>query len=86
MRAGDTLYLLAGAGDRSDWVRNLQADPRVTRAHGRRHVAATGASSPTPTRTPAPARSCSTSTNRATTASSSPRARALPVALDLGVG
>ena len=30
VRAGDTIYLLAGAGDRSDWVRNLQADPRVT--------------------------------------------------------
>jgi len=28
-RDGDTLYLLAGAGSRSDWVRNLQADPRV---------------------------------------------------------
>jgi deazaflavin-dependent oxidoreductase (nitroreductase family) len=29
-RHGDTLYLLAGAGDRSDWVRNLRAEPRVT--------------------------------------------------------
>lgn len=28
-RAGDTLYLLSGAGERSDWVRNLRADPRV---------------------------------------------------------
>ncbi len=27
---GDTLYLLAGARDRSDWVRNLQAEPAVT--------------------------------------------------------
>jgi deazaflavin-dependent oxidoreductase (nitroreductase family) len=27
---GGTLYLLAGARDRSDWVRNLQADPAVT--------------------------------------------------------
>ena len=27
---GTTLYLLAGAGDRSDWVRNLLADPAVT--------------------------------------------------------
>jgi deazaflavin-dependent oxidoreductase (nitroreductase family) len=27
---GDTFYLLAGAGDRSDWVRNLRASPRVT--------------------------------------------------------
>ena len=24
---GDTLYLLAGAGDRSDWVRNLRGRP-----------------------------------------------------------
>jgi deazaflavin-dependent oxidoreductase (nitroreductase family) len=28
--AGVTLYLLAGAGDASDWVRNLQAEPAVT--------------------------------------------------------
>jgi deazaflavin-dependent oxidoreductase (nitroreductase family) len=27
---GSTLYMLAGAGTRSDWVRNLQADPAVT--------------------------------------------------------
>jgi deazaflavin-dependent oxidoreductase (nitroreductase family) len=26
---GDTLYLLAGAGEQSDWVRNLQADASV---------------------------------------------------------
>jgi deazaflavin-dependent oxidoreductase (nitroreductase family) len=25
----DTLYLLAGAGEQSDWVRNLQAEPAV---------------------------------------------------------
>jgi deazaflavin-dependent oxidoreductase (nitroreductase family) len=29
-RDGDTLYLLAGGGDRSDWVRNLRAQPTVT--------------------------------------------------------
>ena len=28
-RDGDTLFLLAGAGERSDWVRNLQAEPSV---------------------------------------------------------
>lgn len=28
-RAGDTLYLLAGGGRTSDWVRNLEADHRV---------------------------------------------------------
>ena len=27
---GDTLYLLSGGGDRSDWVRNLRADAAVT--------------------------------------------------------
>jgi deazaflavin-dependent oxidoreductase (nitroreductase family) len=27
---GATLYLLSGGGDRSDWVRNLRADPSVT--------------------------------------------------------
>ena len=26
---GDTVYLLAGGGDGSDWVRNLRADPTV---------------------------------------------------------
>lgn len=26
---GDTLYMLAGAGHRSDWVRNITADPSV---------------------------------------------------------
>jgi deazaflavin-dependent oxidoreductase (nitroreductase family) len=29
-RAGETLYLLAGGGRRSDWVRNLEATPSVT--------------------------------------------------------
>jgi deazaflavin-dependent oxidoreductase (nitroreductase family) len=27
---GDTLYMLSGGRDRSDWVRNLRNDPRVT--------------------------------------------------------
>jgi deazaflavin-dependent oxidoreductase (nitroreductase family) len=27
---GDALYLMAGSGERSDTVRNLRADPRVT--------------------------------------------------------
>jgi deazaflavin-dependent oxidoreductase (nitroreductase family) len=27
---GRTLYLLSGGGNRSDWVRNLRADPSVT--------------------------------------------------------
>ena len=27
---GSTLYMLSGGGERSDWVRNLQADPMVT--------------------------------------------------------
>jgi deazaflavin-dependent oxidoreductase (nitroreductase family) len=26
---GERLYLLAGAGERSDWIRNLRADPHV---------------------------------------------------------
>ena|SRR5579884_1790082 len=29
-RTGNTLYLLSGGRDRSDWVRNLQRDPKVT--------------------------------------------------------
>lgn len=27
---GDTLYLLSGSGGRSDWCRNLEADPRAS--------------------------------------------------------
>ena len=27
---GDTLYMLSGGGSRSDWVRNLRAEPAVT--------------------------------------------------------
>jgi len=30
VRDEDTLYLLAGGGERSDWVRNLRAQPAVT--------------------------------------------------------
>jgi deazaflavin-dependent oxidoreductase (nitroreductase family) len=29
-RDGSTLYLMSGGADRSDWVRNLRADPTVT--------------------------------------------------------
>ena len=29
VREGNILYLLAGAGEQSDWVRNLQAHPAV---------------------------------------------------------
>jgi deazaflavin-dependent oxidoreductase (nitroreductase family) len=29
-RDGSTLYLMSGGGDRSDWVRNLRAEPTVT--------------------------------------------------------
>ena len=32
----DTLYLLSGGGDRSDWVRNLISRPEVTVRVGRR--------------------------------------------------
>ena len=28
--AGQTLYMLAGGGDRTDWVKNLRRDPKVT--------------------------------------------------------
>jgi deazaflavin-dependent oxidoreductase (nitroreductase family) len=38
-----TLYLLSGGGDRSDWVRNLQASPEVTVRIGRRDGQALGA-------------------------------------------
>ena len=31
---GRTVYLLSGGGDRSDWVRNLKADPRCETSIG----------------------------------------------------
>ena len=31
---GETVYLLAGGGDRSDWVRNLMVSPSVTLSIG----------------------------------------------------
>jgi deazaflavin-dependent oxidoreductase (nitroreductase family) len=48
---GSTLYLLSGGRDRSDWVRNLRADPAVTvrlrntRYEARARVVAGGAES-----------------------------------------
>ena len=37
---GDTLYLLAGGGRGSDWVRNLEADPAVSvELNGMTHAA-----------------------------------------------
>ena len=38
---GDTLYMLSGGRDRSDWVRNLVADPAVTVRVGEGTFAAT---------------------------------------------
>jgi deazaflavin-dependent oxidoreductase (nitroreductase family) len=38
-----TLYLLSGAGDRSDWVRNLLVRPEVTVRIGRRDAPALAA-------------------------------------------
>jgi deazaflavin-dependent oxidoreductase (nitroreductase family) len=29
VREGETIFMLAGAGEQSDWVRNLQAEPSV---------------------------------------------------------
>ena len=35
---GQTIYMLSGGGDRSDWVRNLTSDPRViVRIDGTEH-------------------------------------------------
>ncbi|MEX2246854.1 MAG: nitroreductase family deazaflavin-dependent oxidoreductase [Dehalococcoidia bacterium] len=38
--AGDTLYLLSGGRDRSDWVRNMRKTPEVSVRIGRRRFAA----------------------------------------------
>ena len=40
--AGSTLYILAGGRERSDWVRNLTAEPRVTVELGDRTLTAVG--------------------------------------------
>ena len=42
-RDGDTVYVMSGFGERTDWVRNLVADPRVDVQIGRRrwHALAT---------------------------------------------
>lgn len=37
---GDSLYLLSGGGDSSDWVRNLKAQPQVTVRIGKQTFAA----------------------------------------------
>ena len=37
---GDVIYVLSGSGSGSDWLRNLQADPRVQVQVGRRRFAA----------------------------------------------
>lgn len=37
--ATDTYYLMAGWGGRTDWIRNLRADPRVRIRVGRRELA-----------------------------------------------
>jgi deazaflavin-dependent oxidoreductase (nitroreductase family) len=41
--AGSTLYLLAGGGESSDWVRNLRHDPRCTVRIGSRDAEVVGA-------------------------------------------
>jgi deazaflavin-dependent oxidoreductase (nitroreductase family) len=38
---GDTIYMLSGGGDRSDWVRNLKKDPSVSVRLGERTFAGT---------------------------------------------
>ena len=38
---GGSLYLLAGGGERADWVRNLRAEPRVSVRVGEETFAAT---------------------------------------------
>jgi deazaflavin-dependent oxidoreductase (nitroreductase family) len=41
-RDGATVYLLAGAGRSTDWVRNLEADPRARIRIGDQELTATG--------------------------------------------
>jgi deazaflavin-dependent oxidoreductase (nitroreductase family) len=41
-REGDTIYMLAGDGDRSDWVRNLMVSPAVVLEIGDRKRTTTG--------------------------------------------
>ena len=41
-RQGDTIYMLAGDGERSDWVRNLMVSPAVVLEIGERKRTTTG--------------------------------------------
>jgi deazaflavin-dependent oxidoreductase (nitroreductase family) len=86
---GRTLYLLAGGGASSDWVRNLTADPRCTVRIGSREAPARPARGRVLADTDdedAPARTLvfDKYEPRYEGGLSDWRARALPVALDLG--
>jgi deazaflavin-dependent oxidoreductase (nitroreductase family) len=63
---GATLYMLSGGRDRSDWVKNLMREPRVSVRIADRTFQGDARSSPIPMRTSGPARSCSRSTPQAT--------------------
>ncbi|MBV6467794.1 MAG: hypothetical protein PGMFKBFP_03165 [Anaerolineales bacterium] len=36
---GDTIYLLSGGGEKSDWVKNMRVQPQVKVRIGKRHFA-----------------------------------------------
>ena len=77
---GRTLYLLAGGGDRADWVRNLEVTPEVeVTLAGRRYAAVARLLEPPPKKTASPAGCCWRSTRcRAPTTSTAGERRRSP--------
>jgi deazaflavin-dependent oxidoreductase (nitroreductase family) len=85
--AGDTLYLLAGGGRSSDWVRNLSADPAVrVEVDGHHHLARARIVEPGEEAERARALVFDKYAPRSNGDLTGWRHRALPVALDLDPG
>ena len=82
---GSTLYLLAGAGEQSDWVRNLEAEPTATVRVREHTYSVLGRVVASDTPEDAQARDLVFTKYQARSAGSLAdwRARALPVALDV---
>lgn len=87
VRDGDTLYMLSGGRDESDWVRNIARTPAVTVRIGDEVFEATGRVLDTPTDESERARSLvfEKYTPRYSGDLTEWRGRSLPVALDLHV-
>jgi deazaflavin-dependent oxidoreductase (nitroreductase family) len=89
MRAGTgTIFLLAGGGEKAHWVRNIQADPRVTVEIGGTTFPGTGRIAAPDTEEDALARDLVVDKYEPSYAESLQdwKVEALPVAIDLDLG